>query len=440
MFDGPDPTGSEAAPRKGRTLSEVISELQAETGLPKNRLNVLAHQNDPYFVDTPSRRAAGEWFAGHLNRIGHGRHLRGVHYALLGETMPNGKPYNNTFEAWDWLQEPAAKAARWLGLIPFDAIKDERNDAPRIIIRDELGQLFHGVDAGGWLPDFPAMSDLRKPHVYCSPSWSVEQPYRIAIYGEKSSLEPILGPISNRYGTDLFLMSGECTDTHIHAMARAGAEDGRKLVVMVFADCDPSGYQMLVSIAHKLRAFKDLKFPSLDFAVVPVALTVEQVQELGLPSTPLKATEKRANGWRKRYGVEQTEIDALATLQPDALRAIAHRAIAPYYDRTLDARVRAAQDSWTATAQEAFEAAYRNSPAAGMRSDLEGALTRMREAVGAYRGLAARESSTVGSIHFVAPAKVLPEPDLPPEPDPMVSSDMPLIEHIAVLRARKDYT
>ena len=42
-------------------------------------------------------------------------------------------------------------------------------------------------------------------------------------------------------------------------------------------------------------------------------------------------------------GVEQTEIDALASLQPDLLREIARDAIAPFYDATLDQRVIEAQ-------------------------------------------------------------------------------------------------
>jgi hypothetical protein len=49
-----------------------------------------------------------------------------------------------------------------------------------------------------------------------------------------------------------------------------------------------------------------------------------------LPSTPLKESERRADRWTERIGVEQTEIDALATLQPDLLRQLAHDAIQPF--------------------------------------------------------------------------------------------------------------
>ena len=45
-------------------------------------------------------------------------------------------------------------------------------------------------------------------------------------------------------------------------------------------------------------------------------------------------------------GREQTEIDALATLRPDALREIAQKAIRPFYDDTLARRVAFAAHQW----------------------------------------------------------------------------------------------
>jgi hypothetical protein len=55
----------------------------------------------------------------------------------------------------------------------------------------------------------------------------------------------------------------------------------------VLTDCDPAGYQMAASIGRKLQALRDLRF-----VVLPVALTVEQVLELRLPSTLLKETHE----------------------------------------------------------------------------------------------------------------------------------------------------
>jgi hypothetical protein len=126
----------------------------------------------------------------------------------------------------------------------------------------------------------------------------------------------VLLPIARAKQADLYLPSREISDTLLHRMASDAVKDGRPLVVFTLSDCDPAGHQMPVSIARKLQSLRDLLFPKFRFEVVPVALTVDQVRELGLPSTPLKETEKRADRWREAFGVEQTEIDALATLQP----------------------------------------------------------------------------------------------------------------------------
>ena len=122
------------------------------------------------------------------------------------------------------------------------------------------------------------------------------------------------------------------------------------MVVFYFSDCDPSGWQMPISVARKFQAFKSLQFHELEFELRRVALTPDQVREYGLPSTPLKETEKRADRWKEAMGVEQTEIDAIATLQPDLLRKLTRKAIEPFFDKTLDKRVKEARDAWIASA------------------------------------------------------------------------------------------
>ena len=127
------------------------------------------------------------------------------------------------------------------------------------------------------------------------------------------------------------------------------------MVVLYFADCDPAGWQMAISVSRKLQALIALEFDGLDLEVHRVALTPEQVRAYDLPSTPLKDTEKRADKWSAAMGVEQTEIDAIAALQPDTLAQLARDAIAPFYDDTLSRRVRAVADQWRTDAQQAID-------------------------------------------------------------------------------------
>jgi hypothetical protein len=269
------------------------SELEAgavTAGLPLKDLTVLARQNDPFAQDTPAGHRHGQWFADQIAQlVPRGVvHLRGLHYRLVASTAlkPDGQPYRNTNENWQWLQTYPAKAGRWLGYVPFGRIVDERNAPPEVTTFDKYGKPFRWISGGYCGIELPSQ-DLVLPHAYCSPL-AGRQPYRITLIGEKTSLGPILR--RQRGISELLLPTGEPTDTMIHGMAQRADEDGRPAVALYFSDFDPSGNQMPISVSRKLQALRTLEFPSLKIEVYPVALTIEQVMALDLPSTPLKET------------------------------------------------------------------------------------------------------------------------------------------------------
>jgi len=318
----------------------------------------------------------------------------------------------------------ASKSARWLGFVPFEAISDERNEEPVIRIADEPN-LQSGIATFDPY-DLPDDEDLRPRATLDDYDFRARQPFKLVISGEKTSLKDVLYPLSEKYGTDLYLPSGEITDTQLYKMAKTGAEDGRKMIVIVLADCDPAGYQMAVSIGHKLRAFKDSKFHGLRFSVIAPCLTVEQVNDLGLPSDPLKDTETRAVGWLDRYGVEQTEIDALATLQPEVFREIVEGAVAPYYDATLDDRVDEAKQEWQRKADATCEEALDTDEFRELEEETKACLQALQDNLEHVR-------DAVDELAVELPPIKIPKPDIGELPDPLVSSDMPLYEHISIL-------
>jgi len=227
------------------------------------------------------------------------------------------------------------------------------------------------------------------------------------IFGEKASLEDVALPIARAKQADLYLPTGEISDTLLYHIAKDADHDGRPMVLFCLADCDPAGYQMPVSIGRKLQAFRDLLFPKLQFEVVPVALTVNQVRELGLPSTPLKETEKRADRWREAFGVEQTEIDALATLRPNVLREIVERAFDPYFDRTLEERVSQAEEGWTQHAEEAVREQVDPAILAELREEAAERLAELESVIADIN-----ERLQLAADHFTLPPIEVPEPDV----------------------------
>lgn len=224
-------------------LRQTLEKACAESGFGLGELTVLATPNDPFRVDTEAGHRDGEWLAVQASELGLGDrtiHLRGLHYVLVsGQVIkPDGAPYMNTDRDWLWLQGGAAKAARWLGYVDFDQIVDARNNEPRVIEverRDPLawispGRLYVELPSADALEPRPVLVDFVGT-----------QPYRLVLIGEKTSLEDVLAPIAAQHAADLYLPSGEPSDSMLYRMANAGADDGRRMIVFYFSDCDPAG-------------------------------------------------------------------------------------------------------------------------------------------------------------------------------------------------------
>jgi hypothetical protein len=268
-------------------LRAALDAVVAEQGCSLKDLTVLASKNDPFRIDTPARHRDGQWLAETAAELGLGNrkiHLRGLHYMVLGRPKPDGAPYLNDDDTWEWLQADAAEAARFLGYLPFDQITDQRNAEPLIRVR-----------GGGQVEAYLTTElNISIPEAWeLQPQIDVEgfegrQPYRLALIGEKSSLADILGPLADRYDADLFLPTGEISDTQIYLMARAAEDDGRPLAVFYFADCDPAGWQMGISVSRKLQALKILLPKMPEFEVHRVALTPGAGPGVRLACRPLR--------------------------------------------------------------------------------------------------------------------------------------------------------
>jgi hypothetical protein len=399
-------------------------------------LTVMSAQTDPFRLDTPAHRRDGKWLADTMTTLGLvGRkiHNRGLHYAVLGQPKPDGSQYVSDADSWEFL-EKASKYARWLSHLDFDQITDQRNDPPivRIFSPPEPWPYINvGIDV-----QLPAADDI-------IPKLAVEdftgvQPYKLVMVGEKSSLDGVLAPIADTFAADLYLPSGDISDTMIYQIAKIGADDGRQMVVLYFADADPSGHNMGIVIARKLQAFTISHFPGLDFEVHRAALTVAQVRQFDLPSTPLKESERRADKWRTAFGVEQTEIDALATLRPDLLRQVARDAIAPFYDFELDRRVAAARQDWINRAREVINSQIDGERLDQIRNEAAVKLAAMRQQIDELN-----DALRIDVDDFDLPEIEVPESELLTEgltPAPLMDSTWPWVEQTRALKASKAYS
>lgn len=337
------------------SLRQIIK--NAPGSLERN--TVMSAATDPYRIDTPGNHASAEWLASAWRQTDIEQiHCRGLHYALVSLPdllKPNGERYKNTDDDWVWLQK-IANHARWLGHIDFEQILDERNSGPELWLPpsyENAGiKVSHNADWLDVAPEMPEVSiDCQAPHA--------RQAYRLVLIGEKSSLRHVLQPICKRYEAELILPTGELSTTLLYGIVSRAAADGRPCRVFYLSDFDPSGTHMPVEVARKVQALCDLKFAGLDIEVHRCALLPDQVKDLGLPETPMKDTEKRADRWRERHGCEQTEIDALSTLKPNVLTKIVEADLKPYFDETLQKRQRLAYEVAAKLMREQLQTAMR---------------------------------------------------------------------------------
>src|SRR5215213_11935009 len=100
-------------------LNEGVRRGERWTTEGERGILAMARSNDPFYAGQDSQREAAEWFAGLFRRLGfEGRrvHVRFVHYVASGEEenpvtgeehqerLPDGTPYENTGENWEFIQ------------------------------------------------------------------------------------------------------------------------------------------------------------------------------------------------------------------------------------------------------------------------------------------------------------------------------------------------
>jgi hypothetical protein len=420
-------------------LRRILKTACEEHKANLSSLTVLSEQIDPYRLDTDAGHRDGAWLAEQLNRLygpAQRAHWRGLHYAIVQDgkiRKPNGELFRNDDDDWTWLSEKAGKAARWLGYVPFERIMDQRNSPPIIHRRERVIPAAHLLI--GLHVDIPDVDDI-EPRPFAL-GFNERQAFHFAIFGEKSSLEDVVLRVAAEFEADLCLPTGEISDTLVYQIAKDADDDGRPLVMFTLSDCDPAGRQMPVSIGRKLQAFRDLFFPKLQFEVVPVALTPDQVRKERLPSTPLKDTEKRADRWKEAFGIDQTEIDALTTpARRHILQRMLRQAFKPYIDPTLDRRVIDASKRWYAAAQEAVDEQVDAEHLARIRDEAAARLDALREQI---EQLNAQLNLAVG--HFTLPPIKVPQPevDLDSERQALVSFDDDWVNASRALIKHKSY-
>ncbi len=324
-----------------------IKVLAKQIGRSTKDLVALAVQNDPFYAGVPGRQREAEWFAEIWHRFGfsEGVHIRRIHYVLVSQSedgqpllKPDGKPYENTTTDSGLLNR-ASLSARYLDLIPLDALIDRRNDepmiftpegpdlAPRIVTQGEE------PDAVSYVSDTPDLPD------YLIEGFGPEQDYLVEVWIEKSTQNDWLVPMCERRGVNLVVGIGELSEIRSRHLAERVEETGKPARIIYISDFDPAGRSMPVSVARKVEFYIHKFELDVDVTLNPLILTEQQCREYRLPRTPIKESERRKDKFEEKFGTGATELDALEALHPGEMARLLEAEIDRYLDPTLEERV-----------------------------------------------------------------------------------------------------
>lgn len=187
---------------------------------------------------------------------------------------------------------------RIAGLIDWDAIEDRTRDfitrsrwsGGREIL-DAVAQQFH--------------MDM----------WE-KQERRVFVIVEKEALVGVLQKVCHRYDVPLLAARGYPSASVVREFADSvllpTMEDGKGVLILHLGDHDPSGIDMTRDLEERITLFTrgDFSF-NRSAELRRIALTMDQVEDQNPPPNPAKTTDARFAGYRRKYGNESWELDAL---------------------------------------------------------------------------------------------------------------------------------
>lgn len=175
-------------------------------------------------------------------------------------------------------------------------------------------------------------------HDYTEPIWP-EQECRVFLVSEKETIDSIVAPVAARWQVPFGICHGFGSITFAHDLAGdiMCVPDEHEVYVYNIGDDDPSGVKAWNAFARQVWEFTGRR-PRSHYR--RIAVTPEQVEELGLMTRPTK----HSNHSRDWDGRESCELD---TIPASTLRSMVEDTITSHIDmdiyRATQERIRAAR-------------------------------------------------------------------------------------------------
>lgn len=202
--------------------------------------------------------------------------------------------------------------ARMAGLMDWDAIEDRTRAFIRRA-RWETGAQILSAAASSFHVDMWANQDTR---VFC--------------IVEKEALAGVLEGVCNELDIPLLAARGYPSGTVLREFAESDVLPflgDQYVVILHFGDHDPSGIDMTRDLRERIQLFSDSSGGEIELK--RIALTMRQIDDQSPPPNPAKTTDSRFADYRRKYGTESWELDAL---RPDYLAELVRDHASEYID------------------------------------------------------------------------------------------------------------
>lgn len=304
---------------------ETTKQIAKEQGCSIEDLIVLAPQNDPYYIGTPTQIRHAEWIAEIVEQFLEERertkvHDRAIHYYILSKNLksPIGKKEWRVFKGdsndFAWVMK-SIQNARILGYLPWSCIEDKKN--PELIKNTHYWQ----HDTIDDIPITPTEIAKMITEKFYPFNPQLQQAYHVEIWTEKTTINDILEPIGKIYGVNIQSFSGQSTSTKVSELIDRISTIDKPVRILYISDYDKYGHNMPVSCARKIQWFLGTMDLEQDVRLEKILLTGEQVEKYELPAAP--------------DSKNKVEIDALEVYYPGETRKIVEAAVSKYIDLEL---------------------------------------------------------------------------------------------------------
>lgn len=155
----------------------------------------------------------------------------------------------------------------------------------------------------------------------------------IEVWVEKDALSGVLKRVTEEFHIPIMVNRGYSSASAMYDAYRrfnSRFNEGQAIRILYLGDFDPSGMDMIRDVNDRITEF--FGPAPVDFEIVPIALTREQIDEYNPPPNPAKRTDSRFEKFSEEHGTTSWEVDAL---RPEVLDQILRDAIEERIDTGL---------------------------------------------------------------------------------------------------------